>query len=148
MNPTPLRPLSVLALVVALVTPSVMSAAAIPDSLFPLPDKVREIMNQRCVMCHGEVFDGKAEIREDLNLTTDATIKETLSEAGRLKEVIVKNQMPQKAKLSFRLRKDAKHKEHLETIKAEYEKNGEREVLLAWLKDIVATETPEKKKKE
>jgi hypothetical protein len=145
---TLLRPLPLIAAALALVAPSVMSAAAIPDSLFPLPDKVREIMNQRCVMCHGEVYDGKAEIREDLNLSTDAAIKETLSEAGRLKEVLVKNQMPQKAKLSFRLRKDPKQKERLETIKAEYDKNGEKEVLLAWLKDVVATETPEKKKKE
>jgi hypothetical protein len=148
MNYSSLRPVSVVALALILLSPSALSAAAIPDSLFPLPEKVREIMNQRCVMCHGEEYDGKKEIREDLNLSTDEAIKETLSEAGRLKEVIVKNQMPQKAKLSFRLRKDAKHKERLETIKADYDKNGEREVLLAWLKDIVATETPEKKKKE
>jgi hypothetical protein len=99
-------------------------------------------------MCHGEVHDGKTEMREDLDLSTDARIRETLSEAGRLKEVLVKNEMPQKAKLSFRLRRNPKMKEQLETIKAEYDKNGEKEVLLAWLKDITATDTPDKKKKE
>ena len=87
-------------------------------------------------------------MREDLDLSTDERIRETLSEAGRLKEVIAKNEMPQKAKLSFRLRRNPKMKERLETIKAEYDKNGEKEVLLAWLKDITATDTPDKKKKE
>ncbi len=128
--------------------PAWLSAAAIPDSLFPLPENVRQIMNNRCVMCHGEVHDGKTEMREDLDLSTDARIRETLSEAGRLKEVLVKNEMPQKAKLSFRLRRNPKMKEQLETIKAEYDKNGEKEVFLAWLKDITATDTPDKKKKE
>jgi hypothetical protein len=124
------------------------SAPATPDNLFPLPANVRQIMDQRCVMCHGEVHAGKAEIREDLDLSTDEKIKETLSEAGRMKEVIAKNEMPHKAKLSFRLRKDPKMKERLETIKTEYDKNGEKEVLMAWLKDVVATETPEDKEDE
>jgi len=119
-----------------------------PESLFPLPANVRQVMDQRCVMCHGEEYNGKAEVREDLDLSTDDKIKETLSEAGRLKEVIAKNEMPQKAKLSFRLRKDAKMKERLETIKAEYDKNGEKEILMAWLKDVVATETPEDEEDE
>ena len=124
------------------------AAPATPDTLFPLPANVRQIMDQRCVMCHGEVYAGKAEIREDLDLSTDEKIKETLSEAGRMKEVIAKNEMPHKAKLSFRLRRDAKMKERLETIKTEYDKNGEKEVLMAWLKDVVATETPEDKEDE
>jgi hypothetical protein len=128
--------------------PRLVAATPLPDSLFPLPANVREIMNQRCVMCHGELHDGKAELREDLDLSTDAAIRETLTEGGRLKEVIVKNQMPQKAKLSFRLRKDPKQKERLDTLRAAYDQNGEKEILLAWLKDVTATETPEKKKKE
>jgi hypothetical protein len=116
------------------------------DSLLPLPKDVRQIFDQRCVMCHGEVFSGKAEIREDLNLSTDEAIRETLSEPGRMKEVIAKDEMPHKAKLSFRLRKDPANKARLESIKAEYDKNAEKAVLMAWLKDVVATETPEDEK--
>lgn len=113
------------------------------DAVLPLPKDVRQIIDQRCVMCHGEVIDGKAEIREDLNLSTDDAIRETLSEPGRMKEVIAKDEMPHKAKLSFRLRKNPAMKERLEAIKADYDKNGEKAVLMAWLKDVVATETPE-----
>ncbi|MEO6003307.1 MAG: hypothetical protein ABIZ04_03040 [Opitutus sp.] len=136
------------ALAILLLTPTLSFAASKSDALFPMPENVRHILDQRCVMCHGEVFNGKAEIREDLNLSNEAAIKETLSEAGRLKEVIEKNEMPKKAKLSFRLRKDPKMKERLETIKAEYDKNAEKEVLMAWMKDIVATKTPDKKEKK
>lgn len=128
-------------------SPALM-AAGTPETLFPLPADVREIINQRCVMCHGEVYDGRAEVREDLDLSTDEAIRETLSEAGRFKEVIAKNEMPQKAKLSFRLRRDAKMKERLETLKADYDQKGEKEVLMAWLKDVVATETPDDDKKD
>ena len=118
------------------------------DTLLPLPKDVRQILDQRCVMCHGEVYDGKAEVREDLNLSTDDTIRETLAEPGRLKEVLTKDQMPHKAKLSFRLRRNPEMKARLEAIKADYDKNGEKAVLLAWLKDVVATETPEDGKDE
>lgn len=124
-------------------SPAFAASAAAFDSLLPLPKDVRQIMDQRCVMCHGEMIDGKAEIREDLNLITDEAIRETLSEPGRMKEVLAKDEMPHKAKLSFRLRKDPKMKERLETIKTEYDKNAEKAVLMAWLKDVVATETPE-----
>jgi hypothetical protein len=116
------------------------------DTLLPLPKDVRQIIDQRCVMCHGEVIDGKAEIREDLNLSTDDAIRETLSEPGRMKEVLAKDEMPHKAKLSFRLRKKPEMKERLESIKADFDKNGEKAVLMAWLKDVVATETPEDEK--
>jgi hypothetical protein len=34
--------------------------------------------------------------------------------------------------------------ERLTSIKESWNKNGEKDVLLAWLKDVVATETPEK----
>ena len=136
------------ALVALLAGSTGFAASEKNDALFPMPDNVKKIMDARCVMCHGETHDGKAEIREDLNLSSEEAIRETLSEAGRLKEVIAKNQMPQKAKLSFRLRKNAEMKQRLETLKADYEKNGEKEVLMAWLKDVVATETPDKKDKK
>jgi hypothetical protein len=126
-------------------SPVLAAGGAALDSLLPLPKDVRQIMDQRCVMCHGEMIDGKAEIREDLNLSTDEAIRETLSEPGRIKEVLAKDEMPHKAKLSFRLRKDPKMRERLETIKSEYDKNAEKAVLMAWLKDVVATETPEDK---
>ena len=124
------------------------SGGAAFDSLLPLPKDVRQILDQRCVMCHGEEIAGKPEIREDLNLSTDDAIRETLSEPGRLKEVIAKDEMPHKAKLSFRLRRDPKMKERLEAIKSDYDKNAEKAVLMAWLKDVVATETPEDEKKK
>jgi hypothetical protein len=127
-------------------SPALAAGGAALDALLPLPKEVRQIFDQRCVMCHGEMIDGKAEVREDLNLSTDDAIRETLSEPGRMKEVLAKDEMPHKAKLSFRLRKDPKMKERLETIKAEYDKNAEKAVLMAWLKDVVATETPEDEK--
>jgi len=147
MNQFTLRLLATTTLALFAAAPAAL-AAATPDALFPLPANVRQIMDQRCVMCHGEVYAGKAEVREDLDLSTDEAIKETLSEAGRMKEVIAKDEMPHKAKLSFRLRRDAKMKERLETIKSEYDKNGEKEILMAWLKDVVATETPEDEEDE
>ena len=143
------RLLAVPALALLLSTSSVFAAdAAAFDAILPLPKNVREILDQRCVMCHGEVINGKAEIREDLELTSDQSIRETLSEPGRLKEMLVKDKMPKTAKLSFRLRKDPKMKERLDAIKADFAKNGEKEILLAWLKDVVATETPDKKDKD
>ena len=138
---------SALALSIANI-PALAAEGAGFDNLLPLPKEVRQIMDQRCVMCHGEVIDGKAEIREDLNLSTDDAIRETLSEPGRMKEVLAKDEMPHKAKLSFRLRKNPAMKERLEAIKADYDKNGEKAVLMAWLKDVVATETPEDDKDE
>lgn len=114
------------------------------EALLPLKPEVRKILDQSCVMCHGEVIAGKAEIREDLDLSSDDAIRETLTEPGRLKEMLVKDKMPQKAKLSFRLRKDPQMHERLTSIKESWNKNGEKDVLLAWLKDVVATETPEK----
>ncbi len=135
--------LPVLALTLLLPATGIRAAdAAKIDALFPLKPEVRKVLNQSCVMCHGEVFDGKAETREDLDLSTDDAIRETLSEPGRLKEVIANNEMPQEAKLSFRLRRDPKMQERLTQLKADYDKNGEREILLAWLKDVTATVTP------
>jgi len=148
MNPRPIRLLLVPTFAALLSCSAALAAPGKTEALFPIPENVRHILDQRCVMCHGELYNGKVEIREDLNLTNDEAIKETLSEAGRLKEVIAKNQMPHKAKLSFRLRKDPKMKERLEAIKADFDKNGEKEVLMAWMKNITATETPDKKDKD
>ena len=124
-------------------SPALAANGAEFDAILPLPKDVRQILDQRCVMCHGEVIDGKAEIREDLDMSTDQALRETLSEPGRLKEVLAKDEMPHKAKLSFRLRRNPEMKERLETIKADFDKNAEKQVLMAWLKDVVATETPE-----
>ncbi|HYD84612.1 MAG TPA: hypothetical protein VEA63_11180, partial [Opitutus sp.] len=96
--------------------------------------------------CHGEVIDGKAEIREDLDLSTDDAIRETLSEPGRLKEMIANDEMPHEAKLSFRLRRNPQMQERLTKLKADYDANGEKEILLAWLKDVTATVTPKDEK--
>lgn len=148
MNPSLTRLLSALALSSAVAASSIAAVDASADALFPLPEKVRQIMNQRCVMCHGEEYAGKAELREDLDLSTDDKIRETLSEMGRLKEVIAKNEMPQKAKLSYRLRRDPKTKDRLEALKTEYDVNGEKDILMAWLKDVVPTDTPDEKKKD
>lgn len=136
-------PLPALALAFLLPATGINAADTVRiDALLPLKPEVRKVLNQSCVMCHGEVFDGKAEIREDLDLSTDDAIRRTLSEPGRLKEVIANNEMPQEAKLSFRLRRDPKMQERLAQLKADYEKNGEKEILLAWLKDVTATVTP------
>lgn len=126
-----------------------LRAAADPTrgGILPVPADVRQILDQRCTMCHGETIDGKVEVREDLDLTTDEKIRETLAEPGKLKQMILEDEMPQKAKLSFRLRREASHKQRLEKIQAEYAASTEKERLLAWLKDVVAT-TGKKKEKE
>ncbi len=141
--------LPILALVSLLSATGIHAADAVTiDALLPLKPEVRQVLNQSCVMCHGEVIDGKAEIREDLDLSTDEAIIATLSEPGRLKEMIANNEMPQEAKLSFRLRRDPKMQERLTQLKADYDKNGEKEILLAWLKDVTATVTPKEEKKK
>ncbi len=123
------------------------AAAAEPalEALLPLKPEIRKIINQSCVMCHGEVIDGQAEIRDDLDLSTDEAIRNTLPEIGRFKQYILEDTMPHKPKLSRRLRNDPKMQERLAALKADYKTHGEKEVLLEWLKDVVAT-TGEKKK--
>ena len=93
---------------------------------------------------HGELIEGKKEIRGDVDLTTDAEIKATVLEIGRFKQYILEDKMPHKPKLSRRLRENAALQERLTALKADYDKNGEKAVLLAWLDDVVAT-TGEKK---
>lgn len=102
--------------------------------LFPIPDDVREILDQRCVFCHGEMIDGEAEIREDLILTDEAAIRETLLDIDTMLEMIEEDEMPHEAKLSFRLRRRPEMQERLKDLKAAYEENGEKEKLLAWLR--------------
>jgi hypothetical protein len=41
--------------------------------------------------------------------------------------------MPYESKLSFRLRKRPEMRERLEKIIADYDENGEKEILIAWL---------------
>jgi hypothetical protein len=103
------------------------------DALLPLAPEIRQIFDQRCVMCHGEVIDDVVEIREDLDLSTDEKIRETLVSARILADQLAKDEMPQKAKLSFRLRRRADMQERLKSIKEEYEVHGEKAVLLNWL---------------
>ncbi|EDY80919.1 hypothetical protein VDG1235_536 [Verrucomicrobiia bacterium DG1235] len=102
--------------------------------LFPIPEDVREILDQRCVFCHGEVIDGEAEIREDLVLSTEAGIRETLFDLDTMLELIEEDEMPYEAKLSFRLRRRPEMQQRLKDIKVAYEENGEKEKLLAWLR--------------
>lgn len=101
--------------------------------LFPVPAGVRTILDQRCVFCHGEEIDGELEIREDLDLRSEATIRATLADLDSLRSVIEEGEMPHEAKLSFRLRRRPEMQERLKDIKAAFEEHGEREKLLAWI---------------
>ncbi len=133
------------ALVFSLVTfaSAPLTAADNPaDVLLPVPAEAREIFNQSCVMCHGEVIDGKAEIREDLDMSTDEKIRETLMDPQKLRQMIAEEEMPHKAKLSFRLRKQPPMHERLDALKADYEKNGSKEKLLAWLNAVLPPAPP------
>jgi len=114
------------------------------EALLPVKPEVRKILNNSCVMCHGEVIDGEPETRDDVDLSTDDGIRGTVNEIGRLKQYVLEDKMPHKPKLSRRLRNDPKYQERLTALRADYDKNGEKAVLLEWLKDVVAT-TGEKK---
>lgn len=105
--------------------------------LFPVPPEIREILDQRCVFCHGEVIDGEAEIREDLDLSNEEAIRATLFDLETLQSQIEEDEMPQEAKLSFRLRRRPEMRERLDQIKEDYEANNEKEKLLAWIKGQV-----------
>ncbi len=107
------------------------------EKLLPLPANVREIFNQSCVLCHGEVIDGKPEIREDLDLSTDEQLRQTLSAAETLRDVIITGEMPHDAKLSFRLRKQPEMQNRLKQLKADYDAQGSQQQLLAWLENVL-----------
>jgi len=126
--------------------PALSAFAAEPalESRLPLKPEIRKILDNSCVFCHGEVVDGKKETRGDVDLSTDAEIKATVTEIGRFKQYILEDKMPHKPKLPRRLRDNAELQERLKNLKADYDKNGEKAVLLAWLDDVVAT-TGEKK---
>lgn len=126
--------------------PALGAFAAEPalEARLPLKPEIRKILDNSCVFCHGEVIDGKKETRGDVDLGTDDEIKATVTEIGRFKQYILEDKMPHKPKLSRRLRENAALQERLTKLKADYDKNGEKAVLLAWLDDVVAT-TGEKK---
>ena len=134
-----------LALALCLPAAGAFATEAALEKLLPTPPEIRKILDQSCVMCHGEVIDGQQEIRDDLDLSTDEAIRKTLPEVGRLKQYILEDTMPKKPRLGRRLRNDPKLQERLTALKADYEKSDSKAVLLAWLKDVVAT-TGEKKK--
>lgn len=133
-----------LALFVILPAARVLAAQPALEALLPVKPEIRQILNQSCVMCHGEVIDGQQETRDDVDLSTDDTIRNTVTEVGRLKQYILEDKMPHKPKLSRRLRNDPKYQDRLTALRADFDKNGEKAVLLEWLKDVVAT-TGEKK---
>jgi len=132
------------ALLVSLPAISAVAAEPALEARLPLKPEIRKILDNSCVICHGEVFDGKKESRGDVDLSTDADIKATVPEIGRFKQYILEDKMPHKPKLSRRLRDNAALQERLTKVKADYDANGEKAVLLAWLDDVVAT-TGEKK---
>ncbi|MCF3650413.1 hypothetical protein [Synoicihabitans lomoniglobus] len=110
------------------------------DALLPLPAEIRTIFNNRCVMCHGEVIEGEAEVREDLIMVTDDDIRDTLSDATTLYEMIRDDEMPQEARLSFRLRRNTEMRARLKQIQDDYESKGEKAVLIKWLETALQIE--------
>ena len=137
--------LTVPALLVSFLVVRSFAAEPALEARLPLKPEIRKILDNSCVMCHGEVIDGKKETRGDVDLSTDADIKATVDEIGRFKQYILEDKMPQKPKLSRRLRENADLQAHLTKLRADYDKNGDKAVLLKWLDDVVAT-TGEKKK--
>lgn len=135
-----------LAALLALTSAARLAADAVVDSLLPLKPEVRQVLNQSCVMCHGEVIDGEAEVRDDIDYSTDESIRATLASAGKLKQVILEDKMPHKPRLSRRLRNDPKLQERLTALRAAYDKEGHKQILLDWLKDVTATTGDDKKK--
>lgn len=123
-----------------------LPADAVVNSLLPLKPEVRKVINESCVMCHGEVINGEKETRDDLDLSTDDAIRTTLVNAGKLKQVIAEGKMPHKPRLSKRLRGDAALQQRLDAMRADYDANGHKEIILAWLKDVVATTGDDKDK--
>jgi mono/diheme cytochrome c family protein len=142
-------PRSSLALVSLLaLSASAYAADPVVAGLVPLKPEVRKVLDQSCVICHGEVIEGEKETRDDVDLSTDDAIRQTVENAGKMKYVIETGKMPHKTKLSRRLRGDAKLQERLTALRAEYDANGSKEVLMTWLKDVVAAKEEDMKKKD
>ena len=123
-----------------------LSADAVVDSLLPIKPEVRKVLNESCVMCHGEVIDGEKETRDDLDYSTDETFRTTLANAGKLKQVILEDKMPHKPRLSRRLRNNPELQARLTTLRENYNSAGHKAVLLDWLKDVTATTGDDKHK--
>ena len=141
MSPTRLLAPALLAALTAIRSLAVEPAL---EARLPLKPEIRKILDNSCVMCHGEVIEGKKETRGDVDLGTDADIKATVLEIGRFKQYILEDKMPHKPKLSRRLRENVALQDRLTKLRADYDANSEKAVLLAWLDDVVAT-TGEKK---
>jgi Spy/CpxP family protein refolding chaperone len=118
------------------------------NGLLPLKPQVRKVIDESCVICHGEVIQGQKETRDDVDLSTDDLMRDTVHKAGKLKLVIQNGKMPHKTKLSKRLRNDTQLQERLAALRANYDANHYQDVLLNWLKDITAAKEEEKKKAE
>jgi len=133
--------------VLVLALPAVLFANdPVVDTLLPLKPEVRKVIDQSCVICHGEVHLGEKETRDDVDLTTDELIRATVANAGKMKLVIQNDKMPHKTRLSKRLRNDEALQQRLTALRANYDKEGQKEILLAWLKDVTAAKEEEKKK--
>ncbi len=131
-----------LAVPVLILAASTAAARAAEPALLarlPLKPEIRQIFDRSCVMCHGEVINGEKETRGDVDLSTDAEIKATVPEIGRMKQYILEDKMPQKPKLSRRLRNDAEQQARLDKLRATYAASTDKEVLLQWLADVTAT---------
>jgi hypothetical protein len=124
-----------------------LAADPVVNTLLPLKPEVRKIMDQSCVFCHGATHNGQKETRDDVDLSSDETIRATVANAGKMKYVLQNDKMPHKVRLSKRLRDDPKLQEELAALRANYDASGSKAVLLAWLKDVTAA-TEEEMKKE
>jgi hypothetical protein len=125
---------------------SSLAADPVVDSLLPLKPEVRKVINESCVMCHGEVINGEKETRDDIDYSTDDALRTTLTSAGKLKQVILEDKMPHKPRLSRRLRDNAELQARLAALRENYNQAGHKQVLLDWLKDVTATTGDDKKK--
>lgn len=123
-----------------------LTADPVVDSLVPLKPEVRKVINESCVMCHGEVINGEKETRDDIDYSTDDALRATLTSAGKLKQVILEDKMPHKPRLSRRLRDNAELQARLTALRDNYNKSGHKDILLNWLKDVTATTGDDKKK--
>jgi len=141
---TPRLVLSLVALLA--ISTARLAADPVVDTLLPLKPEVRKVLDQSCVFCHGAVQDGEKEVRDDVDLTDDDSIRATVESAGKMKFVIQNGKMPHKTKLSRRLRNNTELQAKLDTLRAEYDANGSKDVLLAWLKDVKAATEEEMKK--
>ena len=120
-------------------------ADPVVDGLVPLKPEVRKVFNESCVMCHGAEIDGEKEIRDDIDFSTDELFRRTLPSAGKLKQVILEDKMPHKPRLSRRLRNNVQAQEQLTALRAAYDQQGHKAILLDWLKDVTATTGDDKK---